>query len=84
MLKLFAQHANVGDLHFETSYVVDAWEWLVLHNERTLHAGQASSLGDAILAAEHAAAVTAEWFNVGPEVQERVKPPFERRGTWRR
>ena len=64
-------------------YTAGKWEWRVIHAKQgEIERGEASSLGDATIAAESAAGrVVIHWYNVGPEVEEIMKPPFTLRAS---
>jgi hypothetical protein len=83
MPKLFTQHGDRGNLHLETKYTAGKWGWRVLHAKQgEIESGEASSLGDATIAAEGAAGrVVIHWYNVGPEVEEIAKVPFPLRAS---
>jgi hypothetical protein len=70
MDKIFAQHADFGDLHLETRCIDDQWEWQVMAKGRgRIASDKAKSLEQAQEAAKNAAgAEEVEWRSVGPEV----------------
>jgi hypothetical protein len=75
MDKLFAKHADVGQLHLETQHVDGKWEWFVLDTKtkKKIATGTAQSVDEAKEAAGKAAGATpAGWRNIGKEIK--VKP----------
>jgi hypothetical protein len=84
MVKLFAQHGDVGGLHLETMCIAGDWEWRVFNKGFEIGRGAATSLGDAVLAAEEfAGGRPSEWRNIGAEVtDERKKVRRRKRGEF--
>ena len=70
MDKIFAQHADFGDLHLETRCIDDQWEWQVMAKGRgRIASDKAKSLERAQEAAKNAAgAEEVEWRSIGSEV----------------
>jgi hypothetical protein len=79
MARLFAQHGDVGCLHLETMCIEGDWEWRVFNKGLEIGRGAATSLGDAVLAAEKfAGGRPPEWRDIGAEVTDERKKVFPR------
>jgi hypothetical protein len=72
MAKVFAQHANAGEYHLETSFVDGHWEWKAMAIKKRLpeFTGTASTLeGAKKSAAASIGLIVAEWTNIGPPIE---------------
>ena len=74
MAKIFAQHAQVGELHLETNYIEPhRWEWAVIRRDHVrIFDGKSETLAAAKEAAAEAAGLDASkinWEPIGPALE---------------